>query len=209
VRLYEHPSSGNCLKVRVLLDQLGADYERLELDLFSGETRTPEHLARNPDGRIPVLELDSGEFLAESNAILLYLAEGTPYLPADPLERARVHAWMFFEQNQVEANIGVARFLALSGRADRAPEAFADRQRRGRDALATLERGLEGRDWLVGDAHTVADLSVYGYVHVAGDAGCPLDGHPAVEAWVQRVAALPGLEEGLAPLPAHAARRTL
>jgi glutathione S-transferase len=209
VRLYEHPSSGNCLKVRVLLDQLGADYELVELDLFSGETRTPEHFARNPDGRIPVVELDGGEFLAESNAILLHLAEGTQYLPADPLERARVHGWMFFEQNQVEANIGVARFLALSGRHADVPEAFADRQRRGRDALATLERGLHGGDWLVGDGYTVADLSLYGYVHVAGDAGCPVDEHPGVAAWVQRVAALPGFEEGLAPMPAHAGRRTL
>jgi glutathione S-transferase len=209
VRLYEHPSSGNCLKVRVLLDQLGADYELVELDLFSGETRTPEHFARNPDGRIPVLELDGGELLAESNAILLHLAEGTRYLPTDPLERTRVHAWMFFEQNQVEANVGVARFLALSGRAESVPEVFADRRRRGRDALATLERGLQGRDWLVGDAYTVADLSLYGYVHVADDAGCPVGEHPAVAAWVRRVAALPGFEVGLAPMPAHAGRRTL
>ncbi len=142
--LYEHPSSGNCLKARVMLDQVGADYERVELDLFAGETRTPEHFARNPDGRIPVLELDDGNYLAESGAILLYLAEGTEYLPADPVERARVHAWMFFEQNQVEANIGVARFLALSGRASGVPEVFADRQRRGRDALGTLE-GVGGQ----------------------------------------------------------------
>ena len=104
--LYEHPSSGNCLKARVMLDQVGASYERVELDLFAGETRTPEHFARNADGRIPVLELDDGTYLAESGAILLYLAEGTEYLPAEPVERARVHAWMFFEQNQVEANIG-------------------------------------------------------------------------------------------------------
>src|SRR4051794_34770930 len=103
-----------------MLDQVGADYERVELDLFSGETRTPEHFARNPDGRIPVLELDSGEFLAESDAILLYLADGTEYLPDDRLARARMLAWMFFEQNQVEANLGVARFLALSGRRGRA-----------------------------------------------------------------------------------------
>ena len=90
--LYEHPSSGNCLKARVMLDQVGASYERVELDLFAGETRTPEHFARNADGRIPVLELDDGTYLAESGAILLYLAEGTEYLPADPVERARVHA---------------------------------------------------------------------------------------------------------------------
>ena len=207
--LYEHPSSGNCLKARVMLDQVGADYERVELDLFAGETRTPEHFARNPDGRIPVLELDSGEHLAESGAILLYLAEGTEFLPTDPLLRAQVHAWMFFEQNQVEANIGVARFLALSGRADGVPEVFADRQRRGRDALATLDRGLEGREWLVGDRYTVADLALYGYVHVADDAGVPLAEHPAVAAWVQRIAVLPGFEEGLAPMPAHARDRSL
>jgi glutathione S-transferase len=207
--LYEHPSSGNCLKARVMLDQVGASYERVELDLFAGETRTPEHFARNPDGRIPVLELDDGRFLAESGAILLYLADGTEYLPADRVQRARVHAWMFFEQNQVEANIGVARFLALSGRASGVPEVFADRQRRGRDALATLDRGLQRRDYLLGDAYTVADLALYGYVHVADDAGVALAEHPAVAAWVKRVAALPGFEEPLAPMPEHASRRTL
>ena len=207
--LYEHPSSGNCLKARVMLDQVGADYTRVELDLFAGATRTPEHFARNPDGRIPVLELDSGAFLAESGAILLHLAEGTEFLPADPLLRAQVHAWMFFEQNQVEANIGVARFLAVSGRAASVPEVFADRRRRGRDALATLERGLGDRDFVVGDAYTVADLALYGYVHVADDAGVSLAEHPAVAAWVQRVAALPGFEEPLAPMPPHARDRTL
>ena len=207
--LYEHPSSGNCLKARVMLDHAGARYERVELDLFAGETRTPGHFARNPDGRIPVLELDDGTFLAESGAILLYLAEGTRYLPRDPLERARVHGWMFFEQNQVEANIGVARFLALSGRASEVPEVFADRQRRGREALATLERGLaDGRHFVCG-AYSVADLALYGYVHVADDAGVPLAEHPAVAAWVARVGSLPGFEEPLAPMPAHAGRRAL
>jgi glutathione S-transferase len=207
--LFEHPSSGNCLKARVLLDQVGAAYEREQLDLFAGETRTPEHFARNPDGRLPVLQLDSGEFLAESGAILLYLAEGTELLPTDPLARARVHAWMFFEQNQVEANIGVARFLALSGRAELVPEVFADRRRRGRDALATLERALAARSFLVGSSYTIADLALYGYVHVADDAGVPVAGYPAVASWVQRVAALPGFEEGLAPLPDHARDRSL
>jgi len=207
--LYEHPSSGNCLKARVMLDQVGADYERVQLDLFAGETRTPEHFARNPDGRIPVLELDSGEYLAESGAILLHLAEGTQYLPSDPVARAGVHAWMFFEQNQVEANIGVARFLALSGRSGDQPEVFADRQRRGRDALTTLERGLGDRDFVTGDTYTVADLALYGYVHVADDAGVPLAEHPDVAAWLERVAALPGFEEPLAPMPAHARDRTL
>ena len=207
--LYEHPSSGNCLKVRVMLDQAGANYERVTLDLFAGETRTPEHFARNPDGRIPVLELAPDVYLAESNAILLHLADGTGYLPEDPFDRARVHAWMFFEQNQIEANIGVARFLALSGRAAEQPEVFEDRRRRGRDALATLERGLADRDFVVGGAYSVADLALYGYVHVAADSGLPLDEHPAVAAWVARVGALPGFEEGLAPMPTHAGNRSL
>ena len=207
--LYEHPASGNCLKARVMLDQVEAHYERVVVDLFAGETRTPEHFARNPDGRVPVLELDSGEFLPESNAILLYLAKGTQYLPSDPVARARVYAWMMFEQNQVEANLGVARFLAMSGRAESVPEVFADRQRRARDAMATLERALDGREFLVGDAYTVADLSLYGYVHAADDAGVALADYPAVAAWVQRVAALPGFEEGLAPMPAHARDRSL
>ena len=207
--LYEHPSSGNCLKARVMLDQVGAEYERVELDLFAGETRTPEHFARNPDGRIPVLELDSGEYLAESDAILLYLAEGSEFLPADPLLRAQVHAWMFFEQNQVEANIGVARFLALSGRAESVPEVFADRRRRGRAALETLERGLVDRDFVVGNAYSVADLALYGYVHAADDAGVPLAERPGVAAWVEHVAALPGFEEPLAPMPPHARDRAI
>lgn len=207
--LYEHPASGNCLKTRVMLAQVGADYERVEVDLFAGETRTPEHFARNPDGRVPVLELDSGEFLPESNAILLHLADGTEYLPSDPVGRARVHAWMMFEQNQVEANLGVARFLAMSGRAGSVPEVFADRQRRARDAMATLERTLEGREFLVGDTYTVADLSLYGYVHASDDAGVPLADYPAVAAWVQRVGALPGFEEGISPMPSHARDRTL
>jgi glutathione S-transferase len=116
---------------------------------------------------------------------------------------------MFFEQNQVEANLGVARFLALSGRAEAQPEVFADRRRRGRDALATLERALAARSFLVGSAYTVADLALYGYVHVADDAGVALADHPAVAAWVQRVAALPGFEEPLAPMPAHARDRPL
>src|SRR3954463_2818557 len=210
MRLYDHPASGNCLKCRILLRQLGLDCETVEVDLFRGETRTPEHFARNPDGRVPVLALDDGTTIPESGAILLYLPEGTPLLPDDRLARARVHAWMFFEQNQVEANLGVAGFLALSGRAESVPEVFADRRRRGRDALATLERGLiDGRPYVCGDRYTVADLALYGYVHVADDAGVPLAEHPAVAAWVKRVAALPGFEEPLAPMPEHARNRSL
>jgi len=161
VILYEHPSSGNCLKARVMLDQVGASYERVELDLFAGETRTPEHFARNPDGRIPVLELDDGTYLAESGAILLYLAEGTEYLPADPVERARVHAWMFFEQNLLEPNVGTARFWRLTGRDAERPEAFARHFEAGAGALAALDRGLQGKEFLVGGRYTVADCATW------------------------------------------------
>ena len=140
--LYDHPVSANCLKVRILLRQLGLEFERVTIDLFSGEGRRPEHLARNPDGRVPVLALDSGELIPESAAILLFLAEGTDFLPTERLDRARVHQWLFFEQNQVEAGLAVARFMALTGQVPKKPEAYADRLRQGRNALRSLDRGL-------------------------------------------------------------------
>jgi glutathione S-transferase len=200
VILYDHPASANCLKVRVLLRQLGLEYESVTIDLFSGETRRPEHLARNPDGRLPVLELDTGETLPESGAILLYLAEGTRFLPAGGLERARVHQWMFFEQNQVEAGIAVARFMAAVGRVAKAPEVFADRLRQGRRALESLERGLVD-PFVAGSSYTVADIALYGYVHCADDAGADLRDHPRITAWLKRVEATPGFVNDLAPIP--------
>ena len=206
--LYEHPSSGNCLKARVMLDQVGASYERVELDLFAGETRTPEHFARNPDGRVPVLELDSGETIPESNAILLHLAEGTEYLPTEPLTRTRVHEWLFFEQNRIEAELAYARFLHLSGRDQQIPEVYESRMSRGRDAVAALERGLsDGREFVAGGDYSVADIALYAYVHCAGDAEVDLGQHPHVEAWLERVEAQPGFVNDLEPLPPHALSR--
>src|SRR5215210_2296451 len=167
MKLYDQPASGNCLKPRILLRQLGLDYETVVIDLFRGETRTPEHFARHPDGCVPVLELDDGRTIPESGAILLYLAEGTPLLPDDRVARARVHAWMFFEQNQVEATIASARFLAAAGRDRAKPEAFADKVQRARAALETVDRGLsDGRPFLAGDGYTVADVALYAYAHV-------------------------------------------
>ena len=184
--LFEHPSSGNCLKARVMLDQVGAAYEREQLDLFAGETRTPEHFARNPDGRLPVLQLDSGEFLAESGAILLHLAEGTAFLPTDPLARARVHAWMFFEQNQVEANIGVARFLALSGRAGYRSEVFAGRPPARPRRAWMLERALGDRDFLVDKLSTRSPVSRPTATSTADDRpACRSRSTRAVAAWVR------------------------
>jgi glutathione S-transferase len=200
VILYDHPASANCLKVRVLLRQLGLEYESVTVDLFSGETRRPEHLARNPDGRVPVLELDSGEMLPESGAILLHLAEGTPFVPAGALDRARVHQWMFFEQNQVEPGIAVARYMAAVGRVAKAPEVFADRLRQGRRALESLERGLVD-EFVAGPTYTVADIALYGYVHCADDAGADLRDHARITAWLKRVEATPGFVNDLAPIP--------
>jgi glutathione S-transferase len=210
VILYEHASSGNCLKVRLLLRALDLPCELVSVDLFRGETRTATHFARNPDGRIPVLELDSGETIPESGAILLFLAEGTRFLPGDPLARARVHQWMFFEQNRIEADLATARFMALAGRAERLPEAFGHRVDRARDAMSALERGLAaGGPFLVGDAVTVADLALYGYVHCGADAGVDPREHAHVAAWLDRVEALPGFHNDMTPVPTHAGERPL
>ena len=208
--LYEHQSSGNCLKVRVLARQLGIGYESVEVDLFLGETRTDEHFARNPDGRIPVLETDDGEFIPESGAILLYLAEGSPLLPAGGVERARVHQWMFFEQNRIEADLSVARFWKLSGRAPAMSDAFESRLERGRDALATLDRALgDGRAFLTGPQYTVADVALYGYVHCGADAGADARDFGHIAAWLERVEATPGFVNDLTPMPAHAEQRPI
>lgn len=199
LKLYDYGGSGNCYKVRLLLAQLGLEYERIPTDIFAGESTTPAHLARNPAGRTPVLELPSGETLAESNAILLYLAEGTPLLPGDPLQRARVWQWLFFEQNFLEPNVGTARFWRLTGRDAERPELFAARVEAGRAALETLERHLEGRGFLVGDTYTVADVSLFAYAHVAGDAGIDMEPYPAVGAWLDNVRRTEGFMDDLDP----------
>jgi glutathione S-transferase len=210
MKLYDQPASGNCLKPRILLRQLGRPYETVEIDLFRGETRTPEHFARHPDGRVPVLELDDGRTIPESGAILLYLAEGTAFLPDDRVTRARVHAWMFFEQNQVEATIASARFLAAAGRDRDGPEAFADKVKRARAALVTLERGLEdGRPFVAGDAYTVADIALYAYTHVGGDIGADPREHEHIGPWLHRVERTEGFVNDLAPFPDHVSARQI
>src|SRR5918999_6348276 len=202
--LYDHPSSGNCMKARILLRQLELPFERVAVDLFTGETRTPEHFGRNPDGRIPVLELDSGETIPESGAILTYLAEGTQFLPSERLARARVVQWMLFEQNRIEAELAYARFLRLSGRHERLPEVYANRLERGIDALVALDRGLSGgHDFIAGD-YSIADIALYAYVHCASDAGTDPRGHENIAAWLDRVESTPGFENDLEPVPAHA-----
>jgi glutathione S-transferase len=211
MKLYEHGSSGNCLKCRLVMRALDLRYESVEVDLFRGETRTIEHFARNPDGRIPVLETDDGELIPESGAILLHLAEGTPLVPAaGSLERTRVHQWMFFEQNRIEADLAVARFMKLAGRDVTMPEVFANRLERGRDALAALDRGLsDGRRFLAGDDFTVADVALYGYGHCGADAGADPRDFEHVAAWLDRVEATPRFVNDLEPVPAHISERPI
>ena len=205
MRLYDHPASANCMKARIALRQLGVPYEAVTVDLFRRETRTPEHMARNPDGRVPVLELDSGRTIPESGAILLYLAEGTQLLPDDRLERATVHQWMFFEQNQIESSLAVARFLVLTGRDEKHRAVTDSLVARGHGALSSLARGLaDERPFICGDDYTVADIALYAYVHCAHEAGADAREHGTIGAWLERVEATPGFENDLAPFPAHA-----
>jgi glutathione S-transferase len=202
--LLDYGPSANCLKVRILLRQLGIDFAREPVDIFAGESRTDEYLTFNPAGRTPALRLARGEVIAESNAILLYLAGGTPFLPEDPVLRAHVHRWLFFEQNLLEPNVGTARFWHLTGREAQQPEAFAQRLQAGRDALAVLGRGLEGREFLVADTYSVADTALYAYTHVAGDAGIDLSDYPAIGPWLRRVELTDAFENDLQPYPPNA-----
>jgi glutathione S-transferase len=192
LKLYDYLSSGNGYKVRLLLAQLGLPFERIELDILKGETRTPQFLAKNPNGRIPLLELESGELLAESNAILFYLAEGTAFLPEGRLERARVLQWMFFEQYSHEPYIATSRFWRTH--LELTPERLAGLEQKrplGYAALGVMERHLERHVFFVAERYTIADIALYAYTHVAGEGGFELAGYPAVRAWLERVRAEP------------------
>lgn len=197
MRLYDYPASGNCYKVRLLLSLLDRPYERVNVDIFAGETLTDAFAALNPLRETPVLELDSGATVTQSNAILSFLAEGTPFLPADALQRAWVAQWLSFEQERIMGGIGAPRFRRLTGR----PE-LPGRLAIGAGALAMLEEHLRERAWLVGGAPTVADVSVFGYGHVAAEAGLEAGEH--VAAWMERVRALPGFVADLEPYGANA-----
>lgn len=193
MRLHNHIMSGNSYKVRLLLNQLGRPYENVAVDIFKGESRTPAFLQLNPAGQTPVLELDDGTMLPESDAILCYLADGTPLLPSHPVERAHVLRWMFFEQNALMPNLGWTRFIRRW-----LPEDSPLRARLpwleegGAAALAVMEDVLGGRRFFVGDRYTIADIALYGYGHLAGEAGFDLTRYPAVGAWLRRVGAQPG-----------------
>ena len=193
LRLYDNHLSGNGYKPRLLLAHLRRSYERVELDILKGETRTPEFLALNPNGRIPVLALEDGTCIAESNAILHYLAEGSRFLPSGRLARAITLQWMFFEQYSHEPNIAVARhWIQHVDMTEARRVQLPAKQEGGHAALAVMENRLREADWFVGDAMTVADIALYAYTHVAEEGGFDLDLYPAVKAWLARVAEQPG-----------------
>jgi glutathione S-transferase len=193
LRLHDYLSSGNGYKVRLLLTQLGRPFERVEYDIDRGETRTPSFLRMNLNGRIPVLELEDGRFLAESNAILVYLAEGSPFLPEDRYERGLVLQWLFFEQYSHEPNIATLRYWLTHGLLDEERRPLvAGKRRLGDAALAVMDGHLAERRFFVAERYTIADIALYAYTHVAAEGGFDLGGYPAVQRWLSRVAAQPG-----------------
>jgi glutathione S-transferase len=201
MRLYDYAASGNCYKVRLLLALLEQPYERVAIDIFAGETLTDDYLAINAARETPVLELDDGTLLTQSNAILWYLAEGTALLPVGRLAHSRVVNWLMFEQEYVISGIAGPRFWVMTGRGD--ASMIASQQERGREALARLNAHLTQREFLC-DSFSIADIAVFAYLHVAPEAGLALDEHPAVTAWVSRVECQPRFVNDMLPYPANA-----
>jgi glutathione S-transferase len=192
IKLYQFHPSGNCYKVRLLLHQLGIPFEVVETDIGVGATRTPEFKAKNPIARVPTVELEPGTFLAESNAILWYFAEGTPFIPTDKLERARMLQWMFFEQYSHEPYVAVARaWIAFFGIPPGKERELEERIQKGYAALDVMEGELKKRPFFAGDRYSLADISLYAYTHVAEEGRFDLSRYPTIRAWFERVQAQP------------------
>jgi glutathione S-transferase len=194
IRLHDNLSSGNGYKARLLLAQLGVPFERVEYDIDRAETRTPEFLRMNPNGRVPVLELEDGRFLPESNAILFYLAEGTPFLPDARFERAQVLRWAFFEQYSHEPNIASPRYWITHNlpMTEERRVTLEPKRKLGYAALGVMEGHLKDHEFFVGDRYSIADIALYAYTHVAHEGGFDLSRFPSINAWLERVAAQPG-----------------
>jgi len=191
-RVYGMATSGNCYKVQLALEQLGTPYLWEEVDIMTGITRQPAYLARNPNGRVPLLEHHPGHFLAESNAILCYVADGTPFWPDERLLKAEVLQWMFFEQYSHEPYVAVARFICKFLPADHPRRAELPKVReRAHEALAVMERHLGQNRYFVGNEYSIADIALYAYTHAAEEGGVALAGYPATTAWIERVEAQP------------------
>ncbi len=187
LRLYDFWESGNCYKVRLLLSQLGEPFERVPIDILQGQTHTQSYAEKNPNRRVPLLEWPDGRTLAESNAILFCLADGTPFLPTDPWQRAQVLQWMFFEQYSHEPYIAVVRFWYFSGQLAPNTNALPGKMDDGYAALQVMEQHLERHKFFVGDAYSIADIALFAYTHVADEGGFELDRFPAIQRWLSNV----------------------
>jgi glutathione S-transferase len=192
MKIYGDIRSGNCYKIKLLTALLDLDHDWIHVDILAGETRAGPYLAKNPSGKIPLLELADGRLLAESNAILNYLASDSALLPDDPFARAKMLQWQFFEQYSHEPFIAVARFIALYlGLPDDRREEYQSLQAGGHKALQVMETQLKRTPYLLGDMFSIADISLYGYTHVAHEGGFDLDTYPAIQAWLNQIRALP------------------
>jgi glutathione S-transferase len=192
--LHAMQRSANCYKVRLTLAHLGMPFVLKDVDILRGDTRTPDFLAMNPRGRVPVLQLGDGTVLIESNAILMYLGEGTSFVPDDKVERAQMMAWLFFEQNSHHPSIGEARFWLslIPGGRELKRDLIDDWMEQGEGALARMEAQLVASPFIAGEHFTLADIALYANTHLAHEAEFDLALFPAVRDWVRRVAALPG-----------------
>ncbi|MBD8123050.1 MULTISPECIES: glutathione S-transferase family protein [Pseudomonas] len=187
-KVYGDYNSGNCYKIKLMLNLLGAEYEWVPVDILKGETETEAFLAKNPNGKIPVLELEDGTCLWESNAILNFLAEGTPYLLTEPRLRTQMLQWQFFEQYSHEPTLAVARFIQFYlGLPEERMEEYHSLHRRGNKALKVMEQQLQRTPFLVGEHFSIADIALYAYTHVAHEGGFELAQFPAIQAWLVRV----------------------
>ncbi|WP_374440295.1 glutathione S-transferase family protein [Pseudomonas panipatensis] len=191
-KVYGDYLSGNCYKVKLVLNLLGLPYQWQPIDILKGETQTAEFLAKNPNGKVPVLELEDGSCLWESNAILNFLADGSDLLPSEPRLRTQVLQWQFFEQYSHEPYVAVARFIQFYLKMPDARRAeYENCLKDGYKALDVMEQQLQRTPYLVGDRYSIADITLYAYTHVAHQGGFDLSGYPAINAWMQRVAAHP------------------
>ena len=206
LRLYDYGASANCYKVRLLLAQLARPYERIPVDIFAGETLGQDYAAMNPAREVPVLETEDGRFLPDSSAILVYLADSTPFMPADALARADVIRWLVYEQTVVIPAIAGLRFRLLTGRLSPDDAAAIARREAAAAALTLLDEHLGSHEFFAGDRYSVADIAHYAYIHVAGDAGIELQPYANVGAWLERVRLQPGHMNDLEPYPPNAAK---
>jgi glutathione S-transferase len=205
MRLYDYAPSCNCYKVRLLLANLQRPYERVPVDIFDGETLTDDFARMNPTRTTPVLETDDGRFLPESNAILVYLAQGTEYLADDSFERAEIVRWLIYEQTDVIPTVGGLRFRLLVGRMTPSDPDAVRRKEGGEEVLRLLDDHLAEREFFVGGRYTIADIAIYGYTHLAHEAGIDMEPYPQLRTWFGRVEQQPGYVEDVEPYGANAA----